>query len=53
MTEYKVINYKSETEFEAAMTQYIADGWTPVGGVCAYVTEQSQVHFCQAITRTV
>jgi hypothetical protein len=34
--EYKIVSGKNIAELEAAVKRAIADGWKPLGGVCAW-----------------
>lgn len=51
-TEYKTISRQYTEDFDAAVTQALADGWALFKGPYS-LTEQDKGYFCQALIRQV
>jgi hypothetical protein len=55
MTEYTIVSAGRPNELITEVNQRIKDGWTPLGGVCAYVVDATKSYldmgYCQALVK--
>lgn len=52
MTEYTIINEMDENSIEKAVNRFIKEEWECKGGISVFIDQDGDVHYHQAMIRT-